>query len=64
MGMKKEYLNNIFEPFTRQEDSVTNRVQGTGLGMAITKNIIDMMGGIIRVDSIEGKGSAVETGRV
>ena len=60
MGMKKEYLKNIFEPFTRQEDSVTNRVQGTGLGMAITKNIVDMMGGIIRVDSIEGKGSRFE----
>ena len=45
MGMKPEYLERIFEPFTRQENSVTNRIQGTGLGMAIAKNIIDMMGG-------------------
>lgn len=59
-GMKKEYLEHIFEPFTRQENSTTNRVQGTGLGMAITKNIVDMMGGIIRVESAEGKGSTFE----
>lgn len=59
-GMKAEYLKRIFEPFTRQEDSVTNRIQGTGLGMAITKNIIDMMGGSIRVFSTEGKGSTFE----
>ena len=60
MGMKKEYLSRIFEPFTRQENSTTNRVQGTGLGMAITKNIVDMMGGTIQVDSTEGKGSSFE----
>ena len=60
MGMKKEYLLRIFEPFTRQENSTTNRVQGTGLGMAITKNIVDMMGGTIHVDSVEGKGSSFE----
>lgn len=60
MGMKKEYLSRIFEPFTRQENSTTNRVQGTGLGMAITKNIVDMMGGTIHVDSVEGKGSSFE----
>ena len=60
MGMKKEYLSRIFEPFTRQENSTTNKVQGTGLGMAITKNIIDMMGGTIQVDSTEGKGSSFE----
>lgn len=60
IGMKKEYLEHIFEPFSRQENSVTNRVQGTGLGMAITKNIIDMMSGIIQVESEEGKGSTFE----
>lgn len=60
IGMKKDYLEHIFEPFSRQENSVTNRVQGTGLGMAITKNIVDMMGGTIHVDSVEGKGSSFE----
>lgn len=53
-------MEHIFEPFSRQENSVTNRVQGTGLGMAITKNIVDMMGGTIHVDSVEGKGSSFE----
>ena len=60
MGMKPEYVERIFEPFTRQENSVTNRIQGTGLGMAIAKNIVDMMGGIISVDSKEGEGSTFE----
>lgn len=60
MGMKKEYVEHIFEPFTRQESSVTNQVQGTGLGMAIAKSIVDMMGGIIKVESEEGKGSCFE----
>lgn len=60
MGIKQDYLKRIFEPFTRQENSVTNTVQGTGLGMAITKNIVDMMGGIIRVYSKEGQGSTFE----
>ena len=59
-GMKPEYVKHIFEPFTRQENSVTNRVQGTGLGMAIAKNVVDMMGGSIRVESEEGKGSRFE----
>lgn len=60
IGMKKEYLEHIFEPFSRQENSVTNRVQGTGLRMAITKNIVDMMSGIIQVESEEGIGSTFE----
>ena len=60
IGMKKEFLEHIFEPFSRQENSVTNKVQGTGLGMAITKNIVDMMGGIIQVESEEGRGSTFE----
>lgn len=60
IGMKKEYLEHIFEPFSRQENSVTNRVQGTGLRMAITKNIVDMMSGIIQIESEEGIGSTFE----
>ena len=56
-GMSKEFQKHIFEPFTRAEDSVTNRVQGTGLGMAITKSIVDLMGGTISVESELNKGS-------
>lgn len=56
-GMSPEYLQNLFQAFTREEDSVTNKIQGTGLGMAITKNLLDLMGGIIAVDSEKGKGS-------
>ena len=56
-GMTKEFVEHLFEPFTRAENSVTNRVQGTGLGMAITKNIVDLMGGTIRVRSEPGKGT-------
>ncbi len=56
-GMTPEFLEHIFEPFTREESSLTNRVQGTGLGMAITKNIVDLMGGEIRVESSYGRGS-------
>ena len=56
-GMSQEYLQNIFQAFTREEDSVTNKIQGTGLGMAITKNLLDLMGGKITVESEKGKGS-------
>ncbi len=56
-GMSPEYLTRIFHAFTREEDSVTNRIQGTGLGMAITKNLLDLMGGKITVESEKGKGS-------
>lgn len=56
-GMSPEYLKNIFQVFTREEDSVTNKIQGTGLGMAITKNLLDLMGGKIAVESEKGKGS-------
>lgn len=56
-GMQKEYLEKIFEPFTRAEDSVTNKIQGTGLGMAITKNLVDLMGGTLSVKSSPGQGS-------
>ena len=50
-GMEPEFVEHIFEPFTRAERSVTNKVQGTGLGMAITKSIVDMAGGTIAVHS-------------
>ena len=56
-GISKKFMEHIFEPFTREEASTTNRVQGTGLGMAITKNIVDLMGGTISVQSELGKGS-------
>ena len=59
-GMAPEFVGHIFEPFTRAENSVTNKVQGTGLGMAITKNIVDLMGGEIHVDSEIGRGSRFE----
>ena len=57
VGMSKEYLEHIFDAFSREYSSTVSGVQGTGLGMAITKNIIDMMGGEIKVESEEGKGS-------
>ena len=56
-GMTPEFVAHIFEPFTRAENSMTNKVQGTGLGMAITKNIVDLMGGTIEIESQPGKGS-------
>ena len=60
IGMSKEYQKHIFESFTREESSVTNKIQGTGLGMAIVKSLIDLMGGTIRVYSEQGKGSTFE----
>ena len=59
-GMEPEFLARIFEPFTRSESSMTSKIQGTGLGMAITKNIVDLMGGTITVQSEPGKGSRFE----
>lgn len=56
-GMTPEYLETIFDAFTRAENSTTNKVQGTGLGMAITKNIVELMGGTIEVTSKIGEGS-------
>lgn len=56
-GMAPEYLETIFDAFTRAENSTTNKVQGTGLGMAITKNIVELMGGTIDVFSEVNKGS-------
>ena len=60
IGMSKAYQKTLFDPFTREERSGTNRVQGTGLGMAITKNIVDLMGGSISVESATGKGTRFE----
>jgi signal transduction histidine kinase/DNA-binding response OmpR family regulator len=57
IGMSKEFMEHIFEPFERERSSTVSGTQGTGLGMAITKNIVDMMNGTITVESEEGKGS-------
>ena len=57
MGMEEEFVKKIFDPFTRVKSSTVSGIQGTGLGMAITKNIIDMMGGRIEIDSKPGKGT-------
>ena len=57
IGMSEEFKKTIFQAFTREKTSTVSGIQGTGLGMAITKNIIDMMGGEIAVQSEEGKGS-------
>ena len=57
IGMSEEFQKNIFEAFTRERSTTVSGIQGTGLGMAITKNIVDMMGGTITVNSEEGKGS-------
>ncbi len=57
IGMSKEFQSHIFEPFTREQTSTVSGIQGAGLGMAITKNIVDMMGGTITVESEIGKGS-------
>ena len=57
IGMSPEFAKKIFEPFERERTSTVSRTQGTGLGMAITKNIVDMMGGTIKVQTAQGKGS-------
>ena len=57
IGMKPEYKDKIFDAFTREEKGATKGIQGTGLGMAITKSLVELMGGTIRVESEEGKGS-------
>ena len=60
MGMSADFKETIFEPFTRAEGSITNKIQGTGLGMAITKNLVEAMGGTIDVESELGQGSCFE----
>ena len=60
IGMSEDYQKTLFEPFTREEKSGTNKVQGTGLGMAITKSVVDLMGGSISVESATDKGTRFE----
>ena len=60
MGMSADFKETIFDPFTRAESSVTNKIQGTGLGMAITRNLVEAMGGTIDVESELGQGSCFE----
>ncbi len=55
--MSKEFAERIFEPIEREHTSTVSKIQGTGLGMAITKNIIDMMGGTIEVHTKQGEGT-------
>ena len=57
IGMSEEFQKTVFDAFTREKTSTVSGIQGTGLGMAITKNIVEMMGGTIRLVSEEGKGS-------
>ena len=60
MGMSADFKDTIFDAFTRAEGSLTNKIQGTGLGMAITKNLVESMGGTIEVESELGQGSCFE----
>ena len=57
IGMSQEFVQKIFSPFERERTSTVSRTHGTGLGMAITKNIVDMMGGTIEVNTVQGKGT-------
>lgn len=57
IGMSQEFVEHIFEPFEREQNSTISKIQGTGLGMAITKNIVDMMNGTISVKSEQGIGT-------
>lgn len=59
IGMSEEFVSQIFEPFERERNSTISGIQGTGLGMAITKNIVDMMKGSIEVQSVQGEGTEV-----
>lgn len=58
IGMSPEFLNRLFLPFEREDTSMTNQVSGVGLGMAITKNVVQLMGGQIDVESVQGQGSS------
>ena len=60
MGMSADFKETIFDAFTRAESSVTNKIQGTGLGMAITKNLVESMGGTLEVESEPNRGSSFE----
>lgn len=58
-GMTDEFLSNIFEPFAREENSVTNKIKGFGLGLPISKNLIELMGGTINIDSVKNNGTTI-----
>ena len=60
MGMAPDFKDKIFDAFTREESSLTNKIQGSGLGMAITRNLVEVMGGTIDVESVKGYGSCFE----
>lgn len=57
IGIGPEFLNHIFDPFSREKDTTASGIPGTGLGMAITKSLVDLMGGTISVESTQGAGS-------
>ena len=57
IGMSKEFIENMYQPFSRQVDSRVNSIQGTGLGLAITKQMVELMGGTIECESEQGKGT-------
>lgn len=59
IGMSEEYLEHVFEAFTREKSATVSGIQGTGLGMAITKELVDLMGGTIHIDSKLGEGTTV-----
>ena len=59
IGMDPEFAKTVFDPFTREQDALVSGIQGTGLGMSIAKNIVELMGGSIAVDSQKGKGTEV-----
>ncbi len=60
VGIEADFRDKIFDAFTREESSLTNKIQGTGLGMAITRNLVELMGGSIELESEKGKGSSFE----
>ncbi len=60
IGMEPEFQEKIFDAFTREESTLTNKIQGTGLGMAITRNLVEIMGGTIAVESAKGQGTCFE----
>lgn len=57
IGISRDFVENIYEPFSREKNKFVDGIQGTGLGLAITRNLVDLMGGLIEVDSEPGKGS-------
>ena len=60
IGMSQEYLTNIFEAFTREQNTTRSKIAGTGLGMSIVKKYVDLLGGTINVESELGKGAPLQ----